>query len=352
MPPVIPSFSGQTPAFFSLSLVSEKIGKGREERVTWFACETKDGRGFSTGYPGFLRITSWLLSLNSLEDATLKRPPFPAWYPDIDIRDVLGLSIPNNGQSREDNFLKEIEALRLAVSLWLQAPVKKQPPPLPDEVPAFDNKSFNRLPTERFKNRPPSTIYRVTHNTFEGGDVCLIFNKKHADFPLFDEAPETPAYLQYIEGYLNIRQSQYSTRLVVLEEKQRDVLIGKNGEVTAKDVPLSRENRSLAHYFSSPWLLPLGWAEILHCVKENIPAQVCKTCGKVFTASSPKQDYRQLYCSRECRRGADTAQDKEAQRLYKQYKRGRLTAKEYIQKANSRGLPVIGAKRGKLKEES
>lgn len=165
-----------------------------------------------------------------------------------------------------------------------------------------------------------------------------------------EDNPAVPEYFYFK------RSKQYSVEFLPMDTmKPRRKIIApdfhrpKNIKQEAEYTYYRANSAGLGYIYTSEWLLPLVWAEIGHCVKEDIPGQVCNVCGSVFVAGSPKQDYRQIYCSAECRRKADNAQDKEAQKLYKQFKSGKLTPKEYIEATKSKGVPVIGAKRGKLK---
>lgn len=245
----------------------------------------------------------------------------------------------------------ELAALERAVTLWLLHPPRV-------EIPAF------REPRERFLATLPHGI-AVSH------DWALPTDSMFAEYGAL-----VPDDYWKIAGYLSIAQKEFSVEVLpfyapkpnaksdkmstpylstvfppwrlVSEIKAEPVGVGtpwRVGDVFA----LVGANRVLGFRYTAETIAPLLWAEVLHCVKENIPAAKCAVCGRVFVAKSPKQDYRQKYCSPACRRAGDKTQDNEAQALYKQFMRGKLTAEEYLALA---GDKAIGAKRGKLAKNS
>jgi len=62
------------------------------------------------------------------------------------------------------------------------------------------------------------------------------------------------------------------------------------------------ERAVFAELFSTQHgLLPLVWAEILHCIRNNIQVKICEQCGSIFPINNP-QAVNEKYCSRGCKR--------------------------------------------------
>ena len=338
--PSISSISGQN-VEFSLYVTEED-----KQRVAYFAI-TVDSKERKIKKCPFLWLTSMIFQTKNLQKFVSQVGlEIKTDLSSLVLECILGPPIDTQeteGVFGELRYLPEVLVIENALREWLLSLRNN---------PYFQENEFVRevsllKPKERFLAFASHiSLYRIR----EGLDPDSFW------LPIPDDS------LQMLqERCLEARQKQVSIRLIPViraigtpGEELIPIAKAKRG---AKEVKINRSMllvnqgklRSLGTCYTSQWLLPLVWAEILHCVKENIPAQICKTCGKIFVANSPKQDYRQIYCTPECRKKADTAQEREAQRLYKQYKRGKLTAKEYIKEAKSKGLPVIGAKRGKLK---
>lgn len=263
------------------------------------------------------------------------------------IVECLGPPIEIAGKTVEECYQAEIQAIKQAIILWLQAPINKKAPFLDKDIPEkYHREHYNLSPRERFLLFSLNIAFQAKASRREifipQNDVWLR--------PFGQLIPESRWFLE--ECYLK-RQKEYSTEIVPVQEILFENLKEwfpkyKGTPIVLKDLfYIKGSKRFLAYRYSSRWVLPLVWAEILYCVQNNIPAQFCKTCGSLFVAESPTQDYRQVYCSPECRKKAkknDPSQEKEAQRLYKAFLRGKINAEEYVKLARKKGLRVIGEK--------
>lgn len=81
--------------------------------------------------------------------------------------------------------------------------------------------------------------------------------------------------------------------------------------------------REPAMRYSSPLLVPIAWAELVHFAQVNAVGTYCANCGKGFVISF-RQRNRQQFCSRACWEAAN----KERRRLYhRDYARRRRSQK-------------------------
>jgi len=327
---------------FSIYLPLEKKG-----RKAFFVVEDLEGIDSIEGTE-VITIGSLVLKLHLLDlTAMLLQSATPQEFVEELIgeeivHEVLGPPLKIEGKTAEESHKAEIQAIRKAVELWLQAPVNKKVPFLPENAPKELHEKYSKLsPKKRFLLFASDTVH-------DRGDYILpASNIDFAPYRMF--VPDSVEFLRYC---LMIRQKEFSTEIVPYSKPPKKPITWaieiEGTPYVIKDLFfIENYSRSIGYCYSSRWILPLVWAEILYCVQNNIPAQFCKTCGSLFVAESPTQDYRQVYCSPECRKKAkknDPSQEKEAQRLYKAFLRGKISAEEYVKLARKKGLRIIGGK--------
>lgn len=235
---------------------------------------------------------------------------------------VVTLAAASGWPTDEDEVRKEIALLRDAFNLWLAYPPRPAPW-LPAEAVEY---LAGLKPAQRFLATCPEAICS-RGETGIGGFLAAF--------------PEG-------ERWVEIRAEMKGRLQVAGEEPWPQQKGPPASAATLMDHLRATAGRRWLTRYSSPFLLSLAWVELVHHVKKDARGAYCRTCGEPFIPASPNQTRRQVYCSPACRRKADPAQAREAQALYKRFRRGKIPAEEYARLAREKGLPVGGGKRGKL----
>jgi hypothetical protein len=139
----------------------------------------------------------------------------------------------------------------------------------------------------------PSQRYAKTYGTM------LLFPNLLDALPLLVRIPDL---LQVsTKGKMNVdlwhfcaqRCKQFSTQPTSIE------IEATSRKADTKDGTLKTvlEKRIFAEQYASNSLLPLVWAELLYCVKNDIFVQFCQVCGRLFPVW---KNLKGIYCSRKC----------------------------------------------------
>ncbi|MGD0153136.1 MAG: hypothetical protein ABSC17_05165 [Thermacetogeniaceae bacterium] len=204
---------------------------------------------------------------------------------------------------------KEIDLLRSAIEVWL-VPVKPK-----------NSWEKRKTPLERFQAWADGVSIAeqeilLNYPVYQAEDIANFARQQRGEQILQYAKPINNPQLHkdfLLHKVMETRRDQITVRFgptSILEEKiykQRNSGKRKPG-FHSRPIP--------SEFFSAlDSIIPLAWAEIYYCIRQEFHASICPICGKAFSLIRLNPGTQQIYCSVICGKEASRRQLEEKRRL-------------------------------------